>query len=1047
MMHPFRTRFRNPASPDAGQSECGSSLGATAARSAHARPLRSLATVVLAGLVAVPAAGAGRPQPVSPGDPNEAVALPSPCPTFSWSAVPGAEAIELAVLDVDATLPTESAVAVLRERLPGGATSWTPTVERCLSPGRYAWAVRPIDADGAAAWSRLLYVTVPVAAGVDPSGATTRTTARSEGPSRVPGATEQEHGPAQGPSVQAEGVGRAPERGSGASVGIEGVNEDSVEGSAGVVGHALATTGETHGVLGVSASAAGSGVLGTTEASGALAAGVRGEAPAPGGSASGVVGETAASSAAGVLAVNLDPSGGPDLVLDGSVQGEVDALLSETGIDRPSSSPQTFDVGNSLGEMTLLVDGEPVVTAATDSDVLGDLSCSDGEVARFDGADWACAFVGAVCSPEPESCNGLDDDCDGTIDDPFLPGSGGQLGEPCTVGLGVCARTGHEVCADDGLGTECSVVPGPDSSETCNGLDDDCDGGVDEDFRAGGVGAYDLDTACGNCLTDCTAIFAGPNGSGVCDTGGGTPACALSCELGYFDLDGNPQNGCEAELDPQAIYVSATGVDAEDDEACGLGTPAFDPGEHPCATIGHGLDRAVEEGRSRVRVADGEYVEDVELRDGIDLLGAHDPTTWVRDTAATGTALRGVSGPGDRRAVIADDLADVLVEGFLIEGAPSTDLGGTSYAVWIKSGSATVELRGNRIRAGSGAPGTVGNRGDSGASAPDGGGRSDDSTAYDAFVATGSGACDAFNDRQLSNGAPFTCDFVPTDGGDGGGNQCPPSETLEEASAVDGSNAFGSGGVGGEAGDDSILSSGGSFCTVPTGDLVVGRDGADGNDGSNGVSGNGCGVGVGTVTGDFWVPFPSVSASRGGTGRGGGGGGAGGGASCLSCSESKDRLGGHGGGGGAGGCGGDGGEGGGGGGASIAVFVVGGTAPTIVDNEIVLGFGGPGGPGGAGGAPGAGGVGGEGGETGGLFCTGRGGRGGDGGDGGQGGGGGGGCGGPAYGFLTSGIGSPAYCASNTVAGGGGGAGGSGGPGVGSGGGDGDAGARQECRHL
>jgi hypothetical protein len=48
-----------------------------------------------------------------------------------------------------------------------------------------------------------------------------------------------------------------------------------------------------------------------------------------------------------------------------------------------------------------------------------------------------------------------------------------------TAGVGVC-RAGYQICRTDGSGYgECSgeVLPSP---ETCNGLDDDCDGTVDD---------------------------------------------------------------------------------------------------------------------------------------------------------------------------------------------------------------------------------------------------------------------------------------------------------------------------------------------------------------------------------------------------------------------------------------------------------------------------------------------------------------------------------------------------------------------------------------
>ncbi|MEM9860338.1 MAG: MopE-related protein [Myxococcota bacterium] len=73
----------------------------------------------------------------------------------------------------------------------------------------------------------------------------------------------------------------------------------------------------------------------------------------------------------------------------------------------------------------------------------------------------------------------------------------------------------------------------PTGEETCNGLDEDCDGRADEDF--------DLNADprnCGACLQECILPGAFPG----CDTG----ACVVDrCEIGFHDLDGNGTNGCE----------------------------------------------------------------------------------------------------------------------------------------------------------------------------------------------------------------------------------------------------------------------------------------------------------------------------------------------------------------------------------------------------------------------------------------------------------------------------------------------------------------------
>ena len=78
-----------------------------------------------------------------------------------------------------------------------------------------------------------------------------------------------------------------------------------------------------------------------------------------------------------------------------------------------------------------------------------------------------------------ELCNDLDDDCDTLVDEDFP-----EKGLPCDDGLlGVCKGHGSYMCTADGSGTEC-VITNPGQApgvEICNGLDDDCDGLVDED--------------------------------------------------------------------------------------------------------------------------------------------------------------------------------------------------------------------------------------------------------------------------------------------------------------------------------------------------------------------------------------------------------------------------------------------------------------------------------------------------------------------------------------------------------------------------------------
>ncbi len=101
-----------------------------------------------------------------------------------------------------------------------------------------------------------------------------------------------------------------------------------------------------------------------------------------------------------------------------------------------------------------------------------DLTCGTGPCtntvpACVDGVPQECLPLDVA---EDEVCDGIDNDCDGEVDD--------NLGET-TCGLGLCEHTVPN-CVD-GVPNEC--VPKPVAgSEKCDGLDNDCNGAVDDEL-------------------------------------------------------------------------------------------------------------------------------------------------------------------------------------------------------------------------------------------------------------------------------------------------------------------------------------------------------------------------------------------------------------------------------------------------------------------------------------------------------------------------------------------------------------------------------------
>ncbi|MBI5534466.1 MAG: hypothetical protein HY898_17205 [Deltaproteobacteria bacterium] len=130
-----------------------------------------------------------------------------------------------------------------------------------------------------------------------------------------------------------------------------------------------------------------------------------------------------------------------------------------------------------------------------------------------------------------ETCDGVDNDCNGTVDDGYQ-GSG----QPCSVVtdppvFGPCA-TGQTNCLEGDKGCTQTVKALP---ESCNAIDDDCNGTVDD--------VADINAECSEGHTPSVKASVA---AWVCSVQG---KCVVgTCVKPYEDCDGLPDNGCEANL-------------------------------------------------------------------------------------------------------------------------------------------------------------------------------------------------------------------------------------------------------------------------------------------------------------------------------------------------------------------------------------------------------------------------------------------------------------------------------------------------------------------
>lgn len=209
---------------------------------------------------------------------------------------------------------------------------------------------------------------------------------------------------------------------------------------------------------------------------------------------------------------------------------------------------------------------------------------------------WMCyPRAQTYCKPcSPEDADDLTADC-GTVGADFcLPQDDGDYcavdcseGKSCPEGAvcdtinidgdeySVCVpQDGRcEKCVDkdnDGYGdpaydmSECTYPDIPDCDDTrndiypgaptaCDGLDNDCSGRVDNDYRDEN-GVYDRYEHCGECGNNCGALDNVKEAQcAVEETNEETTCEILECEEGWADCDGDPSNGCETDLsDPQS---------------------------------------------------------------------------------------------------------------------------------------------------------------------------------------------------------------------------------------------------------------------------------------------------------------------------------------------------------------------------------------------------------------------------------------------------------------------------------------------------------------
>ncbi len=291
-------------------------------------------------------------------------------------------------------------------------------------------------------------------------------------------------------------------------------------------------------------------------------------------------------------------------------------------------------------------DADPAYNPAaseTDCTDPNDYNC-DGSTGYVDadGDGYAacaeCDDGNAAINPEAtEACDGVDNDCDGVVDESdatdatlwYADNDGDGYGDPATATPGCAAPEGYVANSADCDDYDAGV--NPSETEVCNGKDDNCDGVIDESTAA-----------------DAPTWYTDADSDGYGDPSRDTVSCAPPSGSVADDTDCNDADGT---IHPGATEV-CNGVDDDcdggidegvtnpwyaDTDGDGFGDPASVTATctQPAGSVADSTD--CDDSNAAINPAAAEICDGIDNNcDGLVDNGASDVATWYTDADGDG---------------------------------------------------------------------------------------------------------------------------------------------------------------------------------------------------------------------------------------------------------------------------------------------------------------------------------------------------------------------------------------------------------------------------